>query len=168
MGSHRQCSPPICGAWYRLYGVHGNIVGPSLSGVHGGPLGEQIVSSGGVARSALVGYLHFGGLHSGELHWPITGTWWLPTPQCIITSHSGNTTMQLQYNTSYITPNIWEINHIARPSSVSFLFCASQPTSCLGSNQLHGGVSLILLAPLYVWAKNGYLYTAFNKVSIFW
>ena len=82
VGSHRyapalwgQCSPLICGAWYCPYGVHGNIVVPSLSGVHGGPLGEQIVSSGGVARSALVGYLHFGGLHSGELHWPITGTW---------------------------------------------------------------------------------------------
>ena len=55
MGSHRQCSSPICGAWYRLYGVHGNIVGPPLSGVHGGPLGEQIVSSGGVARSDVVG-----------------------------------------------------------------------------------------------------------------
>ena len=74
--------------------------------------------------------------------------------------HHTPETPQCSYNTIYhhITPNIWRINLLDCPQSLFYFVPHSQVASAPINYMaiVHSGVSLILSAPLYVWAKKGY------------
>ena len=73
--------------------------------------------------------------------------------------HHTPETPQCSYNTIYhhITPNIWRINLLDCPQSLFYFVPHSQVASAPINYMaiVHSGVSLILSAPVYVWAKNG-------------